>query len=319
MYLLQELATKIKNGYLINKKEAISLLNYDLESLSKYANEIREHFLGNKFDLCSIVNGKSGKCSENCKFCAQSAFHKTDIDVYGLKTTEEFIKDAKYHAKKGVKRYSIVTSGRRLSKSEMKKVVESYKFINRNVDIKTCASHGLLDEEDMILLSEVGVTRYHNNLETSRNHFSKICSTHTYDEKIDTIKAAQKVGIEVCSGGIFGLGESMEDRIDMAFELRELNITSIPLNMLNNIPGTNMNDVEKITEEDFLIALAIYRFINPKAQIRLAGGRNFLTNYGELAFIGGANATITGDLLTTCGNGISEDIKMIKNLGFNIV
>lgn len=316
--MIKKLVKEVKNGYLINKKEAMELLSYDVKILGKYANEIRVHFLGNKFDLCCIVNGKSGRCSEDCKFCAQSVHHKTDVDVYNLLTEEEFLKDAQYNYDKEVKRYSIVTSGRKLSKNDMKEVCKYYKSIKEKIGIKTCASHGLLDEEDLINLKEVGVERYHNNLETSRNYFSEICTTHTYDDKIETIKAAQKAGLEVCSGGIMGLGETEEDRIDMAFELRELGIKSIPLNVLNYIEGTPMGHIEAITEEEFLKALAIYRFINPTSQIRLAGGRSLLTKYGVLAFKGGANATITGDMLTTCGNGITEDIKMIKELGFEL-
>ncbi|WP_042277736.1 biotin synthase BioB [[Clostridium] dakarense] len=316
--MIKKIVEDIKNGYIINKDEAMELLKYDLGILAKYANEIRTHFLGNKFDLCCIVNGKSGKCSEDCKFCAQSAYHETNIDVYPLLTKEEFIKDAKYNHDKEVKRYSIVTSGKRLSKNEVDVVCKSYEAIKNEVGIRTCASHGLLDEEDMIKLKNVGVERYHNNLETSRSHFKKICSTHTYDEKIETIKSAQKAGIEVCSGGIIGLGESEEDRIDMAFDLRELNIKSIPLNMLNFVEGTKIGDAKKVSEEEFLKTVAIFRFINPDSQIRLAGGRNLLTENGKKAFEGGANATITGDMLTTCGSGITEDVKMIRNLGFEI-
>lgn len=316
--MIRKLVDKIKNGYLINKEEAMELLNYDVKELMDCANEIREYFMGNHFDLCCIVNGKSGQCSEDCKFCAQSSHYKTNADVYSLLPQDEFVKDAKYHHDKEVKRYSIVTSGKKLYKKEMEHVCESYKKIKDEVGIRTCASHGLLDEEDLKMLKEVGVERYHNNLETSRNHFSKICTTHTYDDKIETIKAAQRAGLEVCSGGIMGLGENNEDRIDMAFELRNLNIKSIPLNVLNYIEGTPMGDIEPVTEEEFLKILAIYRFINPTSYIRLAGGRNLLTKYGILAFQGGANATITGDLLTTCGNGISEDKKMIRELGFEI-
>lgn len=316
--MIKKLVEDIKNGYLINREEAMILLDYDLEVLANYANDIRKHFLGNKFDLCCIINGKSGKCSEDCRFCAQSLHHKTNIEVYPLLTKKEFLNDAKYNYDKGVRRYSIVTSGKRLTKKEIEQVCESYLAIKEEVGIKTCASHGLLDEEDMNKLKEYGVERYHNNLETSRKYFEKICSTHTYDEKIQTIKAAQRVGLAVCSGGIFGLGESEEDRIDMAFELRNLNIKSIPLNILNYINGTKIDSTCKLTEEDFLKSLAIYRFINPDAQIRLAGGRNLLTNFGERAFKGGANATITGDMLTTCGNGIDDDLKIIKGLGFEI-
>ncbi|WP_195938479.1 biotin synthase BioB [Romboutsia sp. 1001713B170131_170501_G6] len=315
--MLYEMTNKIKNGYLINRKEAIKLLDYDFESLGKFANEIREYFLQNEFDICSIVNGKSGRCSEDCKFCAQSSYHTTDIEVYPLKDTDYFVEDAKYHKDRGIKRYSIVTSGKKLSNIEIDKIVNSYKSINKYVDIKTCASHGLLSKEDLRKLKKAGVKRYHNNLETSRNYFDNICTTHTYDEKIKTIKDAQSVGLEVCSGGIFGLGESEIDRIDMAFEIRDLGIKSIPLNALDYIKGTKI-DSKSIKEEEFLKMVAIYRFINPSAQIRLAGGRNLLTNYGELAFKCGANATISGDLLTTCGNSIADDIKMIEKLGFEI-
>lgn len=316
--MIRKLVEDIKSGYLINKEEAMELLNYDIETLLSYANEIREHFMGNHFDICCIINGKSGKCSENCKFCAQSAHHSTNVEVYDLLSKDEFVKDAQYHHEKEVKRYSIVTSGKRLSKGDVERVCEVYGEIGERVGIKTCASHGLLDYEDLKKLKEAGVERYHNNLETSRNHFKNICTTHTYDEKIETIKAAQKAGLEVCSGGIIGLGENNGDRIDMAFELRRLNIKSIPMNVLNYIEGTPMGKIIPVTETEFLKILAIYRFVNPDSYIRLAGGRNLLTGYGKLAFQGGANATITGDLLTTCGNGIAEDIRMIENLGFEI-
>lgn len=185
-------------------------------------------------------------------------------------------------------------------------------------EIKLCASHGLLDEEDFTKLKEAGIVRYHNNLETSRNYFASICTTHTYEDKIKTIKAAQRVGLEVCSGGLFGIGEIMEDRIDMAFELREMGVTSIPINVLVPIPGTPMEKMLPITEEEVLKSITIYRFIHPTAFIRLAGGRMYLTDNGRLAFEGGANATITGNLLTTCGNTIQDDLKMLKTLGFEV-
>ena len=316
--MIYELKEKIKNGYLINKEEAKNLLTYDLKTLAVCADELRKYFLGDKFDLCSIVNGKSGKCSEDCKFCAQSSFHKTNTEVYPLLDTQDLIKDAKHHKDKQVRRYSIVTSGRKLSDKEIDKVCESFVEIKDKVGIETCASHGLLGEKSLMKLAKAGVKRYHNNLETSRNYFDKICTTHTYDEKIETIKAAQKAGLIVCSGGIMGLGESEEDRIDMAFELRELNIKSIPLNVLNYVEGTAIERKKPITEEDFLKMVAIYRFINPTAEIRLAGGRNLLSEYGKKAFYGGANATITGDMLTTCGNQIDDDVKMIIELGYEI-
>lgn len=317
--MIQKLYEQIKDGYSINKEEALQLLDkYDYKKLGEYANKIREYFLKDEFDLCSIINGKSGYCSENCKFCSQSSYHKTEIERYPLKEKEEFLKDAKYHEKKGVNRYSIVTSGKKLTSEEVDHVCEAYKGIKENLNIKVCASHGLLNEKELGQLKKAGVERYHNNLETSRKFFPKICTTHTYEDKINTIKAAQKVGLYVCSGGIMGLGESMEDRVDMAFELRELDIKSIPLNVLNYIEGTSIEHPQPITEEEFIKTVAIFRFINPTSFIRLAGGRNLLDKYGKSAFQSGANATITGDLLTTCGNTIDDDKKMIQDLGFNI-
>lgn len=315
---IKNIYKQVLEGYNISKEEAYKLIDYDVEVLRNYAKSIREQLCGNVFDLCSIINGKSGACSENCKYCAQSAHYSTRVETYPLLDAEVFIKDAKEHKAEGVLRYSIVTSGKRLSKKEVEDVAKIYKRMREECEIKLCASHGLLDEEDFTKLKEAGIVRYHNNLETSRNYFASICTTHTYEDKIKTIKAAQRVGLEVCSGGLFGIGETMEDRIDMAFELREMGVTSIPINVLVPIPGTPMEKMLPITEEEVLKSIAIYRFIHPTAFIRLAGGRMYLTDNGRLAFEGGANATITGNLLTTCGNTIQDDLKMLKTLGFEV-
>ena len=315
---IKNIYKQVLEGYNISKEEAYKLIDYDVEVLRNYAKSIREQLCGNTFDLCSIINGKSGACSENCKYCAQSAHYNTQVETYPLLDAEVFIKDAKEHKAEGVLRYSIVTSGKRLSKKEVEDVAKIYKRMREECEIKLCASHGLLDEEDFTKLKEDGIVRYHNNLETSRNYFASICTTHTYEDKMKTIKAAQKVGLEVCSGGLFGIGETMEDRIDMAFELREMGVTSIPINVLVPIPGTPMEKMLPITEEEVLKSMAIYRFIHPTAFIRLAGGRMYLTDNGRLAFEGGANATITGNLLTTCGNTIQDDLKMLKTLGFEV-
>lgn len=318
MEWIKNIYKQVLEGYNISKEEAYKLIDYDVEVLRNYAESIREQLCGNVFDLCSIINGKSGACSENCKYCAQSAHYSTRVETYPLLDAEVFIKDAKEHKAEGVLRYSIVTSGKRLSKKEVEDVAKIYKRMREECEIKLCASHGLLDEEDFTKLKEAGIVRYHNNLETSRNYFASICTTHTYEDKIKTIKAAQRVGLEVCSGGLFGIGETMEDRIDMAFELREMGVTSIPINVLVPIPGTPMEKMLPITEEEVLKSIAIYRFIYPTAFIRLAGGRMYLTDNGRLAFEGGANATITGNLLTTCGNTIQDDLKMLKTLGFEV-
>ena len=318
MEWIKNIYKQVLEGYNISKEEAYKLIDYDVEVLRNYAKSIREQLCGNVFDLCSIINGKSGACSENCKYCAQSAHYSTRVETYPLLDAEVFIKDAKEHKAEGVLRYSIVTSGKRLSKKEVEDVAKIYKRMREECEIKLCASHGLLDEEDFTKLKEAGIVRYHNNLETSRNYFASICTTHTYEDKIKTIKAAQRVGLEVCSGGLFGIGEIMEDRIDRAFELREMGVTSIPINVLVPIPGTPMEKMLPITEEEVLKSITIYRFIHPTAFIRLAGGRMYLTDNGRLAFEGGANATITGNLLTTCGNTIQDDLKMLKTLGFEV-
>lgn len=315
---IKQLTQEIKAGYKISREEAKNLIEENLEPLLEAANEIRLHFNTNQFDLCSIINGKSGKCSENCTYCAQSAHYKTCIEEYPLMDQEEIIKDALYHEVRGVYRYSIVTSGKKLAFEDVEEICEIYKKIGEVSHLKLCASHGLLTREELRMLKEAGVKRYHNNLESSRDYFNKLCTTHTYDEKIETIKNAKAEGLEVCCGGIFGVGETMLDRIDMAFEIKELDIDSIPLNILNPIKGTPLESAEPISEEEFLKSVAIFKLINPTKVIRLAGGRNFLTGYGEKAFRSGVSGTITGDLLTTCGNNIEADKALVTALGYKL-
>lgn len=316
--MLEELFNRILEGYIMTKEEALSLGSYNVEMLSTYANKLREHFCHNTFDMCSIINAKSGACSEDCKYCAQSAHHKTCVETYDLLDKKVILKQAKENEEEGVLRFSLVTSGKKLYPREVKEIAKYYAYLRNNTSIKLCASHGLLSYEELKILKEAGVTRYHNNLETARRFFRSICTTHTYEEKIETIKAAQRAGLGVCSGGIFGLGETLEDRIDMAFELRELGITSIPLNILSPIKGTPLEDNRPLGEDEILKTIAIYRFIHPKAVLRLAGGRSALELAGKKAFLGGANAAISGNLLTTCGNTIKEDHKLFRTCGFEV-
>lgn len=318
MTIAKELKEKILDGYIINKEDALLLLNEDLDLLCKYANELREHFCKDSFDMCTIINGKSGKCSENCKYCAQSSHFNTSVEEYPLLDLKTIKEDAKYNDEKGVLRYSVVTSGKRLSDNEVDKLCEVYKKIKKETKLSLCASHGLLSFENFQKLKAAGVTRYHNNLEASRNFFPQICTTHTYDDKINTIKAAQMAGLEVCSGGIMGLGETMEDRIDMVLDLREIGIKSIPVNILNPIKGTPMENNRPISKEEAQRIVAIYRFIIPEGTIRLAGGRGLLEDKGRAIFNSGANAAITGDMLTTAGITIDDDMSMVKELGYKV-
>lgn len=319
MNSLQQFKENVLNGALISKEEALIIAGAPLEEICSAANEIREHFCGNNFDLCAIINGKSGRCSENCKFCAQSAFYSTKTEEYSLLDTETIVEQAKYNDQRGVLRYSIVTSAKKLNEQEINKVCESIRAIRNETGIVVCASFGLLDEEQFTQLKAAGVSRVHNNLETSRRYFPKVCTTHSYDEKIESIKAAQRAGLNVCSGGIMGLGESMEDRIDMVLTIRELGIRSIPVNMLNPISGTPYENKKKLTNEEMCRIVAVFRFLVPNASLRLAGGRGLLPDKGVKCFQSGANAAISGDMLTTSGISIEQDMKLLKELSYKAV
>lgn len=313
---VKRMKEKINSGGAVTKDEALLLYGGPLEELCKAADEIREHFCGNRFDICTIINGKSGKCPEDCKFCAQSAYYHTAAEEYPLLDTKEIVRQAKYNADHGVHRFSIVTSGRSLKDAEIEQMCEAIREIREQTDIKVCASFGLLDEGQYYRVKEAGVSRIHNNLETSRRNFPNVCTTHTFEDKVNAVKAAKAAGLSVCSGGIMGLGETEEDRIDMAFTLRELGIRSVPVNMLNPIPGTPYEGNARLTVDDMRRIVAVYRFILPDAFIRLAGGRGLMEDKGEGAFCSGANAAITGDMLTTAGYTIETDMEMLRRLGY---
>ena len=316
--MITKLKKQILDGYQLTKEEALALYQLPSDQLCTAANEIRIHFCANEFDTCTIINGKSGRCSENCKFCAQSSFYKTCTESYPLLNTEEFLAQAQYNEVRGVRRYSIVTSGRALSDVEVNQACISFQEIRKHSTIALCASFGLLTKSQYMKLHAAGVARIHNNLETSRRNFPNICTTHSYDDKVASIRAATQAGLEVCSGGLMGCGETTEDRIDMAFDLRDLGIRSIPLNLLSPIPGTPFEHLPVLTNEEMCRIVAIFRFILPTASIRLAGGRSLLPDSGTACFQSGANAAITGDLLTTTGATIEEDLNRIRSLGYRI-
>lgn len=315
---LASLKEKVLAGRQITREEALALAEMPLEELCAAADEIRRFFCGDKFDLCTIVNGKSGKCSENCKYCAQSASYHTAVETYPLLDTEALLEQAQYSQSRGVHRYSIVTSGRNLNAQEVSQACGSIRKIKESLDISICVSFGLLEEADFQKLRQAGASRVHNNLEASAGYFPQVCTTHTQQDKIRSIDAARKAGMEVCSGGIMGLGESMEDRIDLAITLRELQIKSVPVNMLNPIPGTPYENNPRLTEEDMCRIVAIFRFLLPDAFIRLAGGRGLMEDQGRRCFCSGANAAITGDMLTTSGITIQRDLEILKELGYQV-
>lgn len=311
-----KLADEIIAGRRLSREEDLSFfIEADLDALKKGADRIRSVLCGNKVDLCTIISGRSGRCSENCKFCAQSAFHHTDCAVYGLLSSDEIFEQAKADQEAGVDRFSIVDSGHGPSPEDFEKILCVLERMRDELDIELCCSLGFLTEEQFHRLHLAGVTAIHCNIETSRRFFPEICTTHGFDDKTANIRRAQAEGLAVCSGGIIGMGEDWDDRIDMAMTLKELGIGSIPINSLMPVKGTALQDRPRLTEDEILRTVAIFRYINPTADIRLAGGRALMSDNGKEAFSSGASASITGNMLTTSGSTIKSDIAMLKALG----
>lgn len=312
----QQLVSDILAGKRLKRSDDLgSLTELPLEGLLDAAGAVQRHFRGKRINLCTIINARSGRCSEDCKYCAQAARHATGIDEYSFLPQEEIIANARANEQAGANRLALVTSGRALGGKEFEQAIAAYRELAHKTKLDLCASHGLLTQAQMHALHEAGVTRYHHNIETSRRFFAHICTTHSYDDRIRTIKLAQAEGLAVCSGGILGLGENWDDRLDMAVSLSELGIDSIPLNVLMPIPGTPLEENPPLPPEDILRTIAIFRLLNPEADIRLAAGRKRLPKNGETAFLHGASASITGNMLTTSGTTIAEDVEMLKRLG----
>ena len=310
----------IKENYRITKEDALALFDQPLEELAKAANEIRLACAPKTTSVCSIISARQGKCGENCRYCAQSAHWKTSCTSHPMIKPEDAIPQCKKAIENKVSRLSLVTSGVGLKGQEFDQALECYKEILKTTDGKLllCASHGIISYEQMVQLKEAGVVRYHHNVETSRNYFSKICTTHTYEDRIETIRNAKKAGLEICSGGIIGMGETIEDRIDLAMTICDLEVQSVPVNILNPIPGTPLENIEKISKEEALKTIAVFRFIMPSQFIRCAAGRKSLGQNGRDAFLSGANALISGDFLTVEGSTNKEDLEMLEELGLGI-
>ncbi|WP_297066849.1 biotin synthase BioB [uncultured Duncaniella sp.] len=313
---------KVLNCGELTEAEAMSLATLttdEYEELLEAAAEITDRFGSRDFDSCSIINARSGRCPEDCKWCAQSAHHKTDIAVYQLVDHDTCMELADYNHRRGIGRFSLVTSGRTLSGKALDTVCDYYRELSeRESGMGLCASMGLLDSESLRRLHEAGVERYHCNLETAPSHFPTLCSTHTIDDKIKTIEAAREAGMEVCSGGIIGMGETMEQRVEFALTLRRIRPVSIPINVLSPIPGTPLENADPLTGRDILQTVAIFRMIHPHAVLRFAGGRALIDRETQRKALRiGINGSIMGDLLTTIGSQIDEDIAMIRECGYN--
>ncbi len=321
----QKLADEVIQGKALSFSEASSLIqmedNGTFELLAA-TDKIRRAFKGNKIKLCAIVNAKSGRCSENCSFCAQSVHHQTNVQTYPLLSQEEIIKAA-VSAEKNMQAtcFSIVTSGRSTkSEQELATIGSALQTINDQTSLNRCVSIGTLSTESIQRLKTNGLKRLHHNLESAESFFSQVCTTHSYNERLQTIKLAKQAGLEVCSGGIFGLGESLEQRVELAFALRELEVESVPINILNPIAGTPAAENYKpVTPLEVLRLVTTYRFILPNADIGVFGGRErALGELQPLMFIAGANVTLIGDYLATKGQPPEKDLQMIKDLGLEI-
>jgi biotin synthase len=282
------------------------------------ADKIRTHFKKNRVFTCAIINAKSGSCSEDCAFCAQSAHHSTKVQTYPLMSEEELVDNAVRMHQAGATYYSMVTSGFALNAKEMRRVGRVAASIKSKTNLTVCGSLGVLTESKAKQLKDAGVTRYHHNLETARSHFHRICTTHDYEEDLATVRLAKAAGLETCSGCIMGLGETWEQRVELAFTLKELDVDSIPINFLNPIPGTKLEDRPLLPPIEALRCIALFRFIHPQKDITICGGRGVtLKDYQSWVFAAGANGLMIGNYLTTQGRNIDMDMEMIEAMGLD--
>ncbi|MFO7820334.1 MAG: biotin synthase BioB [Halanaerobacter sp.] len=322
--MINELRDKVLQGEGITKEEALKLIAVKSDRILELlaaANKIKNEFMSDRVDLCSIINAKSGSCSEDCSFCAQSAHHETEVDNYLLLEEEEILTKAKRMDGQGAEHFGIVTSGRGIeTEAEFERILNTVQRIKAETDLDVCASLGTLREEQVNKLAAVGLKRYNHNLETSKNYFSEICSTHDYQERVQTVQFLKRQGIEVCCGGIIGLGEGIEDRVDLAFKLKELDIDSIPLNILNPVAGTPLEGSPPLPPLEALKTTAVFRFINPTKVIKLCGGREKnLRDLQSLSLLAGVNGLLVGNYLTTTGRSVEDDLEMINDLGLTKV
>jgi biotin synthase len=284
------------------------------DELCDAADEICRAFMEKTVDSCSIVNARSGMCGEDCKWCAQATRHHTGCETYNFLDEKEIMEAAQKNCSEGIRRFSLVTSGRRISEKDMPVFCDVYRKLDKETDLYLCASMGLLTKEQLMQLKEAGVKRYHCNMETSEAFFPTLCTTHTPEDKKKTIRAAKEVGMEICSGGIIGMGETMEQRLDFAFELADLGVDSVPINILTPIKGTPLESTPLISEEEIIRTVALYRFVLPQKSLRFAGGRMRLSDKSMRRIMsGGMNGVLMGDMLTTVSNQIADDRKLFAD------
>ncbi len=314
-----QLATDVLDGRAVTPDEALAILRSPDEELLDVlaaAYRIRRRWFGNTVQLYFLMNAKSGLCPEDCHYCSQSKVSEAEIPRYNLLSREKLLDGARVAAERGSKTYCIVISARGPSEREIQSVEKIVPEIKRQYDLEVCACLGLLTPDQAQRLAACGVSKVNHNLNTSPEFYEQICTTHTYQDRVATLRAVREAGLELCSGGIIGMGERDEDVVRMAFELRELEVESIPLNFLIDIAGTPLANTSRLTPRYCLKALAMFRFVNPRSELRIAGGREL--HLGSLQPLGlyAANSVFVGDYLTTKGQAPEADYRMIEEMGF---
>jgi biotin synthase len=317
-----DLASKVIEGYKLNLNEAIELWSEGAKDHYQFfyaASKINRYFHKERVDLCGIISVKKGGCPEDCKFCAQSIHHNSGYKRVSYLKEEEILKKASLAKKNKIKHLGLVVSGRRLKEEEFLKICEIVKEIKLKEGLDVCASLGEIDRNRAEKLKEIGIFRYNHNLETSSNFFPKICTTHSFSQRLETIKNLKEVGINLCVGGIMGMGESLSDRISLALTLRDLEVDIIPINFLNPIKGTPFSSYRLISPLEALKIISLYRFLLPDKIIKVCGGREVvLRDLQAFLFYVGGNGMILGDYLTTKGRSLDDDLIMIKDLGLKL-
>ncbi|MEN7973247.1 MAG: biotin synthase BioB [Verrucomicrobiota bacterium] len=317
--MLQQITKNAIEGKGCSQEEALWLTHQKESELLESATQVREAHFGNKVRLCSIVNAKSGKCDMNCRFCSQSAHNTTEIETYPFIDTESLESQIHETIDSGDRLCGVVTSGGRLSTEEIQELAATVRKIGGGSKAPVCGSLGRLLKENLVILKEAGLTRFHHNLEASEGFYSEVCTTQQWSERLATVKAAMEAGMAVCSGGLFGLGESWKDRIDLALTLRDLGVDSVPINFLYAHSGTPLKDMPPLSAEEALRIIAVYRFLLPTTTLRVCGGRaHILGDRQDDLFAAGANGLMTGNYLTVAGSQYKTDLAMIQKLGLEI-
>jgi len=300
--------------------ELVCAADRDFDDLLYWSNKIRRRYFGNRIKVCSIVPGRLGGCNQDCAFCAQSVRYDTHVDKKPQTLSDDEILAAAAEAKKnGVGNFGIVYSGKAITDAELQRLERLISKITSETGLGMCASLGIINEPQARRLAGAGLKRYNHNLETSRRHFADIVTTHNYTDRLDTIKAAQSAGLGICAGGIFGIGETDADRVDMAMELRRLGVDTVPMNFLHPIEGTPLGNAVTLEPREILRIIALYRFILPKVNLKIAGGRVLnLRDLQSWIFAAGATSILSGNYLTTAGRAVEEDRQMLADLGLEV-